>query len=156
MMDFDDIYTMSEGDSDLCKLNGWVLGSDPRGILPAWIPKDHTVHMLKERILPKLGIKHIVAKDLELWKVSKLYWCTLIANGEILWKVNIDLDNVGEDFFKNFEVEDGVEGVQELKAAWHVISQEFPDAPTVGHLHIIVKPPACEFNWLIIVTILTR
>ena len=77
------------------------------------------------------------------------------ANGEILWKVNIDLDNVGEDFIKNFEVKDGIEGVQRLKA-WHVISQVFSDAPKVGHLHIVVQLPLpCEFQWLIVAAILT-
>jgi len=63
-------YTMSEPESNAFILNGWVLSSDPGSIFPVLTLTDERIGMLKERILPKIGIGHILAKDLELWKVS--------------------------------------------------------------------------------------
>jgi hypothetical protein len=54
-----------------------------------------------------------------------------------------------DDSLNRLKLEDGVEGVQELKAPWEDISQVFSDPPR-KHLHIVVERPSTgEFEWLV-------
>jgi hypothetical protein len=65
-----------------------------------------------------------------------------------LWQVAIDRTQNFDDSLNRMKLEDGVEGVQELKASWDDVSEVFED-PLRKHPHVVVEcPPPGECEWI--------
>jgi hypothetical protein len=52
-----------------------------------------------------------------------------------------------DDSLNRLKLEDGVEGVQELKVPWHDVSALFKDLRP-KYLHVVVERPPGEFDWI--------
>jgi Crinkler effector protein N-terminal domain len=120
--------------SNIFEINCWVIGDDPRHVIPVKIAGSETIGYLKEVIKEK--IKHSFAdfdaKSLDLWKVS---------NDEFIFlKVDIDL-TTNSDLLKSIKVEGEIPDGKELKP-WSRLSKLFADGVEDEHLHIVVQRPA--------------
>jgi hypothetical protein len=152
--------------SDMLNLNCWLLGDDPRRVIPVEIAKTKTVGGLKKAIKGEKmhAFDGIDADLLDLWKVREIGASYANVDYLILCKVEIDLKK-DQKLLKTIKVDSDIQGGEELEPEKlgeldltedesllpvEKLFKVFVDAPAEGHLHIVVRrpPPAGECEWL--------
>ena len=119
-----------------------IVEGDP-AVFKVKVPVDNDVDDLKKlvhREKDKGILRDVNASDLALWKVR--YFQKPVATQLTPSKVDINLNNVDDDFLKNLMVND-VKDVEKL-TAWKPISTYWPSQPFNDRLHIFVQGPAGE------------